>query len=77
MQFEFNLNSQLEGMKTQNNRSMEMMREDRRDQRIDQQADRQMQMIDKRKQGDSTKSFESSGNDILTGSANMERFTRE
>ena len=77
MQFEFNLNSQLEGMKTQNNRSMEMMREDRRDQRIDQQADRQMQMIDKRKQGDSTKSFESSGNDILTGSANMEKFTRE
>tara|TARA_Y100000004_G_scaffold148865_1_gene170553 strand:+ start:236 stop:2629 length:2394 start_codon:yes stop_codon:yes gene_type:complete len=77
MQFEFNLNSQLESMKTQNNRSMEMMREDRRDQRIDQQADRQMQMIDKRKQGDSTKSFESSGNDILTGSANMEKFTRE
>ena len=63
-------------MKTQNNRSMEMMREDRRDQRIDQQADRQMQMIDKRKQGDSTKSFESSGNDILTGGANMGRFSR-
>jgi len=72
MQFEFELNSQLEGMKQQNNNQMEGMREDRRDQRVDRQAGHQMQMIDKRKEGESLKKFESSGNDILTGGAGME-----
>ena len=72
MQFEFELNSKLEGMKLQNSSQMEAKREDRKDQRVDQQAARQMQMIDKRKEGEDLKKFESSGNDILTGGANME-----
>ena len=80
MQFEFNLNSQLEGMKTENNNKMEAMREDRRDQRVDRQAGHQMNMIDQRNKqtnkGDSTKKFESSGNDIITGGVNMEKFSR-
>jgi len=71
MQFEFELNSKLEGMKMQNSGQMEAKREDRKDQRVDQQAARQMQMIDKRKEGEDLKKFESSGNDILTGGANM------
>jgi hypothetical protein len=80
MQFEFDLNSQLEGMKTENNNKMESMREDRRDQRVDRQAGHQMNMIDRRNKqtnkGDSTKKFESSGNDIITGGVNMEKFSR-
>ena len=32
-------------------------------------------MIEQRKQGDTVKRFESSGNDILTGGADSERFT--
>ena len=53
-----------------------MMRENRKDQRIDQQAGHQMNMIEQRKQGDSDKKFESSGNDIITGGVNMEKFSR-
>ena len=53
---------------------MEGMREDRRDQRVDRQASHQMDMIEQRKQGDTNKQFESSGNDILTGGANLDRF---
>ena len=78
MQFEFELNSQLESMKQQTSTKIESDREDRRDRRVDMQADRQMQMIDKRNtqktEGESLKKFESSGNDILSGDAGMERF---
>ena len=78
MQFEFNLNSEMEGMKQKTNNQMERMREDRRDQRVDRQAGHQMNMIQQRgqqtNQGDSTKKFESSGNDIITGGADINRF---
>ena len=49
-------------------------REDRKDQRVDKQAAHQRGMIEQRKQGDSDKKFESSGNDIITGDASMEKF---
>jgi hypothetical protein len=71
MQFEFQLNSQLQNMKQQTNNMLESMREDRRDQRVDMQTSAQKEMIEQRKQGDSLNNFESSGNDILTGSAGM------
>ena len=74
MQYEFNLNSQLKGMERENKIQDESMREDRKDQRVDRQAAHQRDMIEQRKQGDSLKKFESSGNDILTGGANMEKF---
>ena len=51
------------------------MKEDRKDQRVDRQASHQKNMIEQRKQGDSAKKFESSGNDILTGGANMGRYS--
>ena len=76
MQFEFDLNSRLKGFEMQINRENERVREDRRDQRVDIQAAHQKQMIDQKTRGDSLKNFESSGNDILTGGANMERFSR-
>ena len=75
MQFEFELNSQLEGMKQQTNNQQEQKREDRRDQRVDMQAAHQKEMISQRKEGESTKKFESSGNDILTGGAGMDKFS--
>jgi len=74
MQFEFELNTRLENSKQQTSSKMEQMREDRKDQRVNIQADRQKEMIDQRKQGDSINKFESSGNDILSGDAGMERY---
>ena len=83
MQFEFDLNSRTKETEMQINQQNETTREDRRDQRVDRQAAHQKQMIEQRKQSDSrtnkgetTKKFESSGNDILTGGANMEKFSR-
>jgi hypothetical protein len=74
MQFEFDLNAKMEQMKQTSNSQIESLREDRRDQRVDRQAGHQKDMIAQRKEGDSLNNFESSGNDILTGGANMERF---
>ena len=76
MQFEFDLNTKLKGMEMQINRDNEKIREDRKDDRVDRQAAHQKEMIDQRSSGDSLKTFESSGNDILTGGANMSRFSR-
>ena len=74
MKYEFQLNSQLENMKQQTNVAAESTREDRRDQRVDRQAAHQKDMIDRRKKGDSVNKFESSGNDIITGGAGIDKF---
>ena len=74
MQFEFDLNAKLEAMRSGSNDDKENKREDRKDARVDRQAKHQMNMIEQRKQGDSINKFESSGNDILSGGANMEKF---
>tara|TARA_R110001592_G_scaffold33581_4_gene116235 strand:- start:30805 stop:33192 length:2388 start_codon:yes stop_codon:yes gene_type:complete len=74
MQFEFQLNTQLEGMKREQTDRVENTREDRRDQRVDKQAEHQKGMVAQRKKDESVKKFESSGNDIVTGGSNLERF---
>ena len=74
MQFEFELNSQIKSMENEISGQIESAREDRRDARIDRQAAHQKQMIDQRKQGESLNKFESSGNDIITGGAGIDRF---
>ena len=74
MAYEFELNSQIENMKTKVNTQLESERENRRDARIDRQAGHQKQMIDQRKKGESFKKFESSGNDIVTGGAGIDKF---
>ena len=74
MQYEFNLNSQLKQMERANANLMESKREDRKDQRVDRQAEHQKGMIEQRKQGEAIKKFESSGNDIITGGAGIDRF---
>ncbi len=75
MQFEFDLNSRMKQMEMQVKSQDDSMKEDRKDQRVDRQASHQKNMIEQRKQGDSAKKFESSGNDILTGGANMGRYS--
>ena len=75
MILEFQLNSQLKGMEKEINSENEAMRENRKDQRVDRQAAHQKQMIKQRNQGDSVNNFESSGNDILTGGAGLDKFT--
>ncbi len=74
MQYEFDLNSKMKNLELQTRKQSEGEREDRKDKRVDQQAMHQKEMIERRKQGDSVNNFESSGNDILSGGANMEKF---
>jgi len=71
MAYEFELNSKIEMMKQQTSTQLEGMREDRRDNRVDMQAAHQKQMIDRKSGGIPLKSFESSGNDNITGDAGM------
>jgi hypothetical protein len=72
MQYEFQLNTKLEGMKKEAADKMEALREDRKDARVDRQAGHQKEMITQRSEGDSLKKFESSGNDIVTGDAGLD-----
>ena len=76
MQFEFDLNSRIKAMEREITERNEAKREDRKDERVDRQASHQKEMIDQRSKGASLKNFESSGNDILTGGANLDRFSR-
>tara|TARA_R110002020_G_scaffold4486_4_gene19559 strand:- start:1874 stop:4270 length:2397 start_codon:yes stop_codon:yes gene_type:complete len=74
MAFEFDLNSQMQGLERENLKSMESMREDRKDQRANKQAEHQKDLAERKKSGDSFKKFESSGNDIITGGAGIDQF---
>ena len=74
MAYEFELNSQLKGMEREITERNETKREDRKDARVDRQAGHQKEMIDQRNRGDSLNKFESSGNDIVTGDAGIDRF---
>jgi hypothetical protein len=72
MAFEFELNSKLKMQEKEVANKIEAVREDRKDQRVDRQAEHQKQMITQRSEGDSLKKFESSGNDIVTGDAGLD-----
>ena len=74
MAYEFALNHKLNGLEQEASDERERIKEDRKDQRVDRQAGHQMNMIEQRKGGDSDKKFESSGNDIVTGGANLGKF---
>ena len=74
MNHEFSLNAQIKQAEASMLNSKESIREDRKDARVDRQAMHQKQMIEQRSGASSLKKFESSGNDILTGGANTERF---
>jgi len=74
MNHEFSLNSQLKQVEASVLNSKQSIAEDRKDARVDRQAMHQKEMIEQRSGGSSLKKFESSGNDIITGGANMDRF---
>jgi hypothetical protein len=70
MLLEFNLNSKLQREERVNSNNLEAMREDRKDNRIGMEADYKSKLQDQ-KDANSLKSFESSGNDIVTGDAGL------
>jgi len=74
MVLEFELNSGIKKEEREIAGKLEGIREDRKDQRVDRQAGHQKEMINQRTEGNSLKNFESSGNDILTGDAGIDRF---
>ena len=74
MAFEFELNAKLRNMEARVSAEKDMVKEDRKDQRVDKEAENKYKLQEQKSRGDSLKSFESSGNDILTGGANMEKF---
>ena len=75
MMLEFELNSKIKEKEREVSTNLESIREDRKDERVDRQAMLQKSMIEQRKTSDSLNKFESSGNDILTGRADLDRFT--
>ena len=70
MDHEFQLNMQLRGMENEIIDKRDTNREDRKDQRVDKQAENQQAI----KKGESLKKFESSGNDVVGGGLGLERF---
>jgi len=74
MVLEFDLNMKMKGEERSIDRKLEGIREDRKDARLDKQNQHQQKLANSRKEGESVKRFESSGNDIITGGSNMERF---
>ena len=74
MQFEFDLNMKLKQMDLNNINQKEKYKEDRKDQRTKIQATQQSQLIDQRKKETPPRSFESSGNDVLSGNFNLGKF---
>ena len=74
MMLEFEMNMQLKGLEVNSKKSLEKEKEDRKDQRTKIQATQQSELIDQRKTGKPPKNFESSGNDILSGSFDLGAF---
>ena len=70
MDHEFQLNMQLRGMENEIIDKRDTNREDRKDQRVDKQAENQQSI----KKGESIKKFESSGNDIVGGGLGLNKF---
>ena len=67
MALEFEFNMRLKGMETENLKTREKEKEDRKDERTRIQASQQSELIEQRKGNQPAKKFESAGNDILGG----------
>ena len=74
MQYEFQINQQLQQMNMQQIDMKDTMKEDRKDDRTRMQASQQSELIDQRLNKKPPKNFESSGNDILGGDFGLGRF---
>ncbi len=69
MDLEFRYNMELKGIETDGLMKREKEKEKAKDKRVDLQATRQSELIEQRQKGLPAKSFESSGNDIISGDA--------
>ena len=67
MALEFEFNMRLKGMETENLKTREKEKEDRKDEWTRIQASQQSELIEQRKSNQPAKKFESAGNDILGG----------
>ena len=74
MAYEFHLNSQMKVYETQSNHELEAMREGKKDNREKMKLKNQRKIESQRNSAKSVKRFESSGNDIITGGAGIDRF---
>jgi hypothetical protein len=74
MQLEFQMNMQLKGMETEAFKQRESAKEDRKDERTKMQASQQSELINQRQNQLPPKSFESSGNDIISGDFDLGSF---
>ena len=74
MALEFQYNMQLKGVETQGIMNREKEKEDRKDQRTKIQASQQSELIEQRKGNKPAKNFESSGNDLMGGGFNIDKF---
>ena len=74
MALEFQYSMQLKNAETENLKSKEKEKEDRKDERTKIQATQQSEMIEQRNGGKPPKNFESAGNDILGGGFDLGSF---
>ena len=74
MQFEFEINQQLQQMNMKEVDMKDTVKEDRKDSRTKMQASQQSELIDQKQNNKPPKNFESSGNDILGGDFGLGRF---
>jgi hypothetical protein len=74
MTLEFQMNMQLHGAKNNVEKDKVKEKEDRKDERTKIQASQQSELINQRKNNLPPKSFESSGNDILSGDFDLGAF---
>ena len=74
MRLEFQMNMQLKGIEVDAQKQTIKEKEDRKDERTKLQASQQSELIDQRKNNLPPKSFESAGNDILSGDFDLGSF---
>ena len=74
MQLEFQMNMQLKGIEVDSQKQTIKEKEDRKDDRTKIQASQQSELINQRKNNLPPKTFESSGNDILSGDFDLGSF---
>tara|TARA_Y100001937_G_scaffold7152_1_gene9149 strand:- start:1606 stop:4026 length:2421 start_codon:yes stop_codon:yes gene_type:complete len=74
MALEFQYNMQLKGIEVEGLKTREKEKEDRKDQRTKIQASQQSELIEQRKGNKPAKNFESSGNDLMSGGFNIDKF---
>tara|TARA_R100001594_G_scaffold23408_2_gene45588 strand:+ start:836 stop:3250 length:2415 start_codon:yes stop_codon:yes gene_type:complete len=74
MDHEFNLNMRVKETENVGKIESENLKEDRKDERTKMQGIQQSKLLEQKQMGETTKKFESSGNDILGGGLGLDKF---